>query len=134
MREQIRSLGSPTGDPRLLIEAFGAGEEAFPPGAIVQVPIDRSGDSFAGGVKGVPLQFSFRVAGIDRVTAIVSEPIGHEGNQAVRFSQSIENQPNDLQVDHLAVASDVVDLARLSLEEDRDQGGTMVFHVNPVAY
>ena len=75
-----------------------------------------------------------REGGIDRVTAIVAEAIGDEGDQAVRLAELVEDQPNDIEVHHLAVAADVVDRARLALEERGDERGAVVFHVDPVAH
>src|SRR5678816_4110173 len=86
-----KALASGRRSSRPLIEALRALEEGFPPGAMVEVPVDRAGDAFARVVQRTPFELVFRERRIDRITAVMPETVGHERDQALRFAEPAEN-------------------------------------------
>src|SRR5262249_45970015 len=64
----------------------GALKERLPPRLIIDVPLDRRLEAFFETFARFPFQFLFRKRRIDRVATVVTEPIGDERNQALRFA------------------------------------------------
>src|SRR5262249_20508763 len=112
----------------------GALEEWFPPGWIIDVPLDGLVEAFFETVERLPLQFALREGRIDRVTAIMTKAIPPESNQAVRFAKSIENHSNKVQIHHLAVATKIIDGFGFTLEKRSDNAGAMIVDMDPVAH
>src|SRR5262249_56629330 len=64
----------------------GALKERLTPRLIIDVPLDRRLEAFFESFARFPFQFLFRKRRIDRVATVVTEPIGDERNQALRFA------------------------------------------------
>src|SRR5260370_38146621 len=71
---------------------------------------------------------------MDWVPAMVSETIGDERKQALRFSKPLQDQLHDIDVHHLAVTAKIIERSRFPLEECSDNSGAMVFHMNPITH
>ena len=111
----------------------GPGEERFPPGAIVCVPVDGGIKAFLEIVERFPFQLAVGKGGIDRVTAIVAEAVGDVTDQALGFAEFLQDRFHGLDVGHFAVAAEIVDGTRFAFEERGDDSGAMIFDVDPVA-
>ena len=59
-------------------------------------------------------------------------PVCHKGNEALRLAQGIADDFHNVDVSHLIVAADVVDLAHTALVEDQVDSLAVVLHIQPV--
>jgi hypothetical protein len=112
----------------------GALEQRLPPGLVLDVPLNGFVESFVKIAPRFPVQLTLRKRGINRIPAVVSKPVGYKRNQAVRLTQLIEDHFYDIDVHHLAVASEVINRPWLPLEQRGDNRGAMICHVDPIAH
>ena len=70
---------------------------------------------------------------VDSVTHIVALAVGNMGDEAFRLAQFFADQLHDVDVAHLVVSADVVNLTDASLVDDEVDGLAVVLYVQPVA-
>src|SRR5207244_11299103 len=98
----------------------GALEQRLPPQLVLDVPLNGFVESILKIAPRFPVQLTLCKRGIDCIAAIVSQPVGHKRNQAVRLAQFIENHFYNIDIHHLAVTSEIINRSRFSLEERGD--------------
>ena len=90
-----------------------------------------------------PPQFLAHTGGIDGIATVMSRSIRDEGDEiGVRAIRAVGHElvhpaadcPHHVDVRHLRVRPDVVDLARLSLANDQLQGACVIFDMEPVTH
>ena len=111
-----------------------AGDDVFPPLPVFQIP--GNGLLDAVGKLGLrqPAQLGMDLGGVDGIAHIVALPVCHIGDQALRLAQGLANDLDDVDILHLVVAADVVDLAHTALVDDQIDGLAVIFHIKPVTY
>ena len=72
------------------------------------------------------------LGGIDGIAHIVSLPVGDMGNETFGLSQSFADQLHNVDVAHLIVAADVVNLAHPAVMENPVDGLAVILHIQPV--
>jgi hypothetical protein len=133
-RKKIRQLVSFANATAGSLMPAGPLQERFPPGAVVRVPIDGGIEALLEVVERFPLQLALGERRIDGVTAVVAEPIGHVTDQALGFAELFQDRFHRLDIRHLAVATEIVNGARLAFEQRGHDPGAMVLDVDPVAH
>src|SRR5688572_12580034 len=108
---------------------------------IRKIPVDRLRDTAVERLARRPAELPFYEAAVDGIAEIVTEPVGHRGQQirirAVHPRRSfIENSADlvsDIDIAPLAPAAYEVGIANPAAPDDSVDGRAMVFHVKPVA-
>ena len=70
---------------------------------------------------------------VDGVTHVVALAVGNMGDQAFRLAQLLTDELDDIDVLHLVVAADVVNLTDTSFVDDQVDGLAVVLYIQPVA-
>src|SRR5262249_58034458 len=109
----------------LVVRAEGARLDGLPPGLALPVPGHRRLEGGAEGGGGLPAEGG-DLAGVERVAPVVSRPIGHGRDEALRLAQEMEHLSREDHVLHLVATADVVDLAVLALADDGDDARRVV--------
>jgi hypothetical protein len=123
--------------------AIGSTHDPLPPGAIVEEPAHGVAQAGLERMARLPAELAPDLGGIDRIARVVARPVGNEFDEPfvrpVRaLRQHLVEQRADrahhLDVSALAVAADIVGLARSALREHRSQSLGVVLHMQPVAH
>ena len=59
-------------------------------------------------------------------------PVGDIGDQALGFPQGLADDLDDIDVAHLVMAANVVDLAHPALMDNQVNGFAVILHIQPV--
>ena len=97
-----------------------------------QIPVDGLVNTIGEFCLRQPPQLVVNLGGIDGVAHIVSLAVGDVGDQTLRLAQLLADQSYDVDVPHLIVAADVVDLAHPSVADDEVDGLAVILHIQPV--
>src|SRR5689334_22064416 len=63
----------------------------------------------------------------------MAQPVSDKRNQAVGLTQLIENHFYKIDVHHLPVAAEIINLARFPLEKRSHDGSAMIRNMDPIA-
>ena len=108
-------------------------DDVLPPVAMGQIPVDGLVDAIGELCLRQPAQLVVDLGGVDGVAHIVSLAVGDVGDEALRLAQLLADQLHDVDVPHLVVTADVVDLAHPAITEDEVDGLAVILHIQPVA-
>ena len=100
---------------------------------MIQIPLNGLFNSVLKHRLRKPAQLIVDLCGINRIPLIVSLPVRHMSDQALRFAERLADQTDDINVAHLIVSADVVNLSYPSLPDDQVDRLAVIFHVQPVA-
>ena len=70
---------------------------------------------------------------VDGVTHVVTLAVSNVSDQAFRLAQLLTDELDDIDVLHLVVAADVVNLTDTALVDDQVDGLAVVLYIQPVA-
>jgi len=114
--------------------------DPFPPGLVIQIPVDGLLDAGLEGIGRLPAQLVNDPRRVDGVAAVVSGAILDVGNQITfglftrpRCIQACTNQTDDIYIRPFVAAADIIGFAQLAFVENRIDAPTVVFDVQPVA-
>ena len=75
-----------------------------------------------------------RLRRVDGIAPVVPETVWHIVDQALGLSEVREDHPHHVDVPHLAIRTDVIDSARLSIQQSGKNRRAVVLHMDPVAH
>ena len=117
----------------LVVGLVVAADDAHPPVAVLEVPLDRLLDAVLEFRLRLPAKFRVNLRRVDGVTAVMALAVGDVLDEAFGLAELFEDGLDDVDVGALIVAADVVDLADASLLQDQVDGMAVVLDVEPVA-
>ena len=94
----------------LVVRAVVAGADRRPPVGVVPVPVHRPLEALVEAHLRLPAERA-DLLGAERVAAVVAGPVGDVLDQVVRRARERDDPPDDVEVDRLVGAADVVRLA-----------------------
>ncbi len=71
---------------------------------------------------------------IDRIAAIVTFPIRDVGDEIFRFPERLANEFHNVDIFHLVMPADIVDLAHAAALQNQIDRLAMILHVEPIAH
>ena len=111
-----------------------AGDDCLPPRLVVQIPLDRLLDAVGELGLRQPAELGVNLRRVDGVAHIVTLAVGDEGDQRLRLAERVADELHDIEVLHLVVTADVVDLALGALADDEVDGAAVILDIEPVAH
>src|SRR5690606_35785691 len=121
------------------LAAITAIADAFPPGAIVDVPVHRLFEPGLEGFLRTPAEFAPDLGRVDGIAQVVAGSVGHEFDQFLVPARRIDpvedraDPAHDIDVGPLGIAADIVLLADAAPIEDEMQRAGMILDMQPVA-
>src|SRR4029079_17517248 len=117
-------------------------ENRLPPRAGLEIPAHRLGKPGLEALYGAPAELALDLRGIDRVAAIMTRPVGDEGNQllpgALARRRIVVEQPaylaHDIDIPALLAAADIVSLAGDTSLDDQGQRASVILDIEPIAH
>ena len=70
---------------------------------------------------------------VDGVTHVVALAVSNVSDQAFRLAQLLTDELDDIDILHLVVAADVVNLTDTALVDDQVDGLAVILYIQPVA-
>src|SRR5438874_1239879 len=113
------------------------------PRFIVEVPVNSFPNSTVKCLAWLPSQLALHLARVHGISAIMTRPVFHKGDQfAVRnyriagakFIENVADCLHDFEISLLARTADVVTVPNLSAFQDGANGLAMILYVQPVAH
>ena len=117
----------------LVIGLIVAADDAHPPVAVLEVPLDRLLDAVLELRLRLPAELRVDLRRVDGVTAVMALAVGDVLDEAFGLAELFEDSLDDVDVGTLIVAADVVDLADAALLQDQVNRMAVVLDVEPVA-
>ena len=117
----------------LVVGLVVAADDAHPPVAVLEVPLDRLLDAVLEFRLRLPAEFRVDFRRIDSVAAIVALAVSDVLDEVFGLAELLEDGLDDVDVGALIVAADVVDLADAALLQDQVDGMAVILDVEPVA-
>ena len=74
------------------------------------------------------------LGGVDRVAHVMTLAVGDKGDQALGLAELLADQLNDVDVRHLVVTADIIDLADPALADDQVDRLAVILDIEPVAH
>src|SRR5690606_5465273 len=105
--------------------------------------VDGPGQTAIEGFFRRPSKVGNELGGVDRITSVMSRPVGDEADQVAvartagaraALVEQVADRLYDLKVAALVSAADIVALAGLPLRGNDMQGARVILDVEPVAY
>ena len=126
----------------LVVALVVAGGDVVHPVLVVEIPADGLLDAFLELEGGLPAELALELARVDGVAHVVTQAVGHIGDEVERLTfgvaeQAVDGLDDDLdEVDVLPLveAADVVGLGYFAAVEDEVDGTGVVLDEEPVAH
>src|SRR6187455_2628790 len=121
---------------------MGCRADRLPPGAIVEIPVDRLRQSRRETFPGAPAELPLDPGRIDRIAPVVAGTVVDEGDQGAPRDAVGARRPgvdgvadrfDDLEVRPFRAAADNIALARRAAGQDKLERADMVLDEQPVA-
>ena len=109
-----------------------AGNNGFPPVLIVKIQPDGFLNAVCELCFRKPAQFIVNLCRFNCITHIVSLAVGYISNQAFRFAKLLADDLNDVDVLHLVVSTNVVNLTNASLVDNQIDCTAVILNIQPV--
>ena len=81
-----------------------------------------------------PAELIVDLGGVDGVAQVVTLAVGDVGDEAFGLAEPVADEADDLDVLHLVMAADVVDLAHAAVAHDQVHGLAVVLDIEPVPH
>ena len=117
----------------LVIGLIVAADDAHPPVAVLEVPLDGLLDAVLELRLRLPTELRVDLRRVDGVAAVVSLAVSDVLDEVFGFAELLEDGLDHVDVGALVVAADIVDLADASLLQDEVDGAAVVLDIEPVA-
>lgn len=117
----------------LVVGLVVAADDAHPPVAVLEVPLDRLLDAVLEFRLRLPAELRVDLRRVDGVAAVVALAVGDVLDEVFGLAELLEDGLDDVDVGALIVAADVVDLADAALLQDQVDGMAVILDVEPVA-
>lgn len=117
----------------LVVGLVVAADDAHPPVAVLEVPLDGLLDAVLELRLRLPAEFRVYLRRVDGVAAVMALTVGDVLDEIFRLAELLENGLDNIDVGALIVAADVVDLADAALLQDQVDGVAVILDVEPVA-
>ena len=111
-----------------------AADDFLPPGLIIKIPFDCFLDAVLEFGFGEPAELGVNLGRVDCVAQVVALAVGYVCNEALGFAELLADELYDVDVRHLVVTADVVDLADSALVDDEVNRLAVVLDIEPVAH
>jgi hypothetical protein len=111
-----------------------AADDAFPPLAMLQIPLNCFLDTCLEGFLGFPAEFALDFACVDGVAAVVSGAVFDKGDEAFRFAKFLQDEFNDVDVSLFVVSADVVDFTEFATMQHDINRAAVVFDIKPITH
>ncbi len=108
-------------------------QQSFPPPLVGPIPGNGFMQPLLKGVGGLPAQFTPQASGIQRVSSIMTKPVGDVINVGNVPVQAGKDSANHLQVRELTITGNQVGGSHLAAMSNRIDGGTVIADINPVS-
>lgn len=117
----------------LVVGLVVAADDAHPPVAVLEVPLDRLLDTVLELRLRLPAEFRVNLRRVDGVAAVVALAVSDVLDEVFGLAELLEDGLDDVDVGTLIVAADIVDLADATLLQDQVDGMAVILNVEPVA-
>ena len=117
----------------LIIILILAGDDGLPPLTVLQIPLDGLFDTVCEFGFRQPAQLVVDLSRVDGVTHVVALAVSNVSDQAFRLAQLLTDELDDIDILHLVVAADVVNLTDTALVDDQVDGLAVILYIQPVA-
>lgn len=117
----------------LVVGLVVAADDAHPPVAVLEVPLDGLLDAVLELRLRLPAELCVDLRRVDGVAAVVALAVGDVLDEVFGLAELLEDGLDDVDVGALIVTADVVDLANATLLQDQVDGMAVILDVEPVA-
>lgn len=117
----------------LVVGLVVAADDAHPPVAVLEVPLDRLLDAVLEFRLRLPAELRVDLRRVDGVAAVVALAVGDVLDEVFGLAELLEDGLDDVDVGALIVTANVVDLANAALLQDQVDGMAVILDVEPVA-
>ena len=117
----------------LVVGLVVAADDAHPPVAVLEVPLDRLLDAVLEFRLRLPAELRVDLRRVDGIAAVVALAVGDVLDEVFGLAELLEDGLDYVDVGALIMAADVVDLADAALLQDQVDGMAVVLDVEPVA-
>ena len=116
----------------IVISVFPA-DNSLPPLAVIKVPLNRFLDSVLKLSLRQPTKLCVDFGRVNGVAHIVPLAVGDVGDEALRFAKFFANQFNYVNVSHLVMPTNVVDLSYTSFVNNKVNRLAVILDIKPIA-
>lgn len=113
----------------LVVGLVVAADDAHPPVAVLEVPLDRLLDAVLKFRLRLPAELRVDLRRVNGVAAVVAFAVGDVLDEVFGLAKFLEDGLDDVDVGALIVAADVVDLADAALLQDQVDGMAVILDV-----
>lgn len=100
--------------------------------SVIQIPLNRPLQPILKLCLRQPSQLPMDFGRINGVTQIMPLTVFHKDNQVFRFPKLMTDQSHDIDVSHLIVTADIVDLSDTPLMQNQINRPAVIVHIEPV--
>ena len=118
----------------LIIILILPGPDGLPPLLVIEIPVDRLLNAVLEHGLREPAQLAVDLGGIYGVALIMALAVCHVSDQALRLSEFLADELDDINVAHFIVSTDIVDFTDTSSAEDQIDRFAVILYIQPVSH